>query len=94
MADSHWVHGHPGYRRRHGDTSSRTTSSPRPKIREDHLLDCIQHDRLLDRHHPALRSLDSETKGSTWSGAIAGGHSVDGRHLLASEGQVKDARFS
>lgn len=63
VMDSHWVHGRPGYRCRHGHTSSRTKSSPRPKIlyiREDHLLDRVQHDRVLHRHHPALRSLDPE----------------------------------
>ncbi|WP_236647361.1 hypothetical protein [Micromonospora sicca] len=53
--DSHWVHGRPGYRCRHGHTSTRTKASPRPKtlyIREDHLLDRIRHDRGLHRHHP------------------------------------------
>ncbi|MEW2386435.1 hypothetical protein AB0873_30865 [Micromonospora sp. NPDC047707] len=61
--DSHWVHGRPGYRCRHGHTSSRTKASPRPKIlylREDHLVDGIRHDRGLHRHHPALRSPDPE----------------------------------
>jgi site-specific DNA recombinase len=61
IMDSHWVHGRPGYRCRHGYTSS--TASPRPKIlyiREDHLQDHIRHDRGLHRHHPALRSPDPE----------------------------------
>nr|WP_143728165.1 hypothetical protein [Micromonospora cremea] len=61
--DSHWVHGRPGYRCRHGHTSSRTKTSPQPKIlymRSDHLLDRVQHDRGLHRHHPALRSPDPE----------------------------------
>ncbi|MFI7209233.1 zinc ribbon domain-containing protein [Micromonospora aurantiaca (nom. illeg.)] len=59
IMDSHWVHGRPGYRCRHGHTSSRTKTSPQPKIlyiREDHLLDRIRHDRGLHRHHPVLRS--------------------------------------
>lgn len=63
IMDSHWVHGRSGYRCRHGHTSSRTKTSPQPKIlyiREDHLLDRIRHDRGLHRHHPALRSPDPE----------------------------------
>ncbi|MCW3844917.1 zinc ribbon domain-containing protein [Micromonospora yasonensis] len=63
IMDSHWVHGRPGYRCRHGHTSSRTKTSPQPKIlyiREDHLLDRIRHDRGLHRYHPALRSPDPE----------------------------------
>ncbi|MCW3817758.1 recombinase family protein [Micromonospora sp. DR5-3] len=63
IMDSHWVHARPGYRCRHGHTSSRTKTSPQPKIlyiREDHLLDRIRHDRGLHRHHPALRSPDPE----------------------------------
>ena len=61
--DSHWVHGRPGYRCRHGCTSTRTKTSPQPKIlyiREDHLLHRIRHDRGLHRHHPALCSPDPE----------------------------------
>lgn len=63
IMDSHWVHGRPGYRCRHGYTSSRTKASPRPKIlyiREDHLLDPVQQDRALHRNHPRLGSLDPE----------------------------------
>ncbi|MEU3457262.1 hypothetical protein ABZ671_27205 [Micromonospora sp. NPDC006766] len=61
--DSHWVHGRPGYRCRHGHTSTRTKTSARPKIlyiREDHLLDRVQHDRELHRAHPALCSPDPD----------------------------------
>jgi site-specific DNA recombinase len=40
--DSHWNHGRPTYRCRHGHTSTQRASQPRPKtlyIREDHLVD-------------------------------------------------------
>ncbi|WP_256370657.1 recombinase family protein [Micromonospora sp. KC723] len=63
IMDSHWVHGRPGYRCRHGHASTRTRTSTQPKIlyiREDHLLDRIRHDRGLHRRHPALRSPDPE----------------------------------
>jgi site-specific DNA recombinase len=63
IMDSHWVHGRPGYRCRHGHTSSRAKTSPQPKIlysREDHLLDRVRHDRGLHRHHPTLRSPDPD----------------------------------
>ncbi|EMD22990.1 recombinase family protein [Amycolatopsis azurea] len=46
--DSHWNHGRPTYRCRHGHTSSQRAGQPRPKtlyIREDHLVDEI-HVRL------------------------------------------------
>lgn len=39
--DAHWVHGRPGYRCRHGHTSSRTPTMSRAKslyVREDHVL--------------------------------------------------------
>jgi len=39
--DSHWVHGRPGYRCRHGHTSAHPTTPDRPKtlyLREDRIL--------------------------------------------------------
>jgi hypothetical protein len=42
--DSHWNHGRPTYRCRHGYTSTQCTGQPRPRtlyIREDHLVDEI-----------------------------------------------------
>ncbi|WP_460440377.1 recombinase family protein [Amycolatopsis stemonae] len=42
--DSHWNHGRPTYRCRHGHTSTQSPGQPRPKtlyIREDHLVDEI-----------------------------------------------------
>jgi site-specific DNA recombinase len=39
--DAHWVHGRPGYRCRHGHTSSRSPNTRRAKslyVREDHVL--------------------------------------------------------
>lgn len=39
--DAHWVHGRPGYRCRHGHTSSRSPSTSRMRgfyVREDHVL--------------------------------------------------------
>ena len=39
--DSHWVHGRPGYRCRHGHTSAKPTTPDRPKtlyLHEDHIL--------------------------------------------------------
>ncbi|MEV6823391.1 recombinase family protein [Amycolatopsis sp. NPDC051102] len=42
--DSHWNHGRPTYRCRHGHTSTQRAGQPRPKtlyIREDHLVDEI-----------------------------------------------------
>jgi site-specific DNA recombinase len=39
--DAHWVHGRPGYRCRHGHTSSRSPNTPRATslyVREDHIL--------------------------------------------------------
>jgi site-specific DNA recombinase len=39
--DSHWVHGRPGYRCRHGHTSAKPTTPNRPKtlyLREDRIL--------------------------------------------------------
>ncbi|WP_239153928.1 zinc ribbon domain-containing protein [Amycolatopsis sp. FDAARGOS 1241] len=42
--DSHWNHGRPTYRCRHGHTSTQCAGQPRPKtlyIREDHLIDQI-----------------------------------------------------
>ncbi|GLY44490.1 hypothetical protein Amsp01_105130 [Amycolatopsis sp. NBRC 101858] len=42
--DSHWNHGRPTYRCRHGHTSTQRADQPRPKtlyIREDHLIDQI-----------------------------------------------------
>jgi site-specific DNA recombinase len=49
--DSHWNHGRPTHRCRHGYTSTRRAGQPRPKtlyIREDHLVDQI-HIRLGDQ---------------------------------------------
>lgn len=63
IMDSHWIHSRPGYRCRHGHTSTHTRTSAQPTIlyiREDHLLDRIRHDRGLHRRHPALRSPDPE----------------------------------
>jgi hypothetical protein len=48
--DSHWNHGRPTYRCRHGHTSTQRAGQPRPKtlyIREDHLVDEISI-RLAD----------------------------------------------
>jgi hypothetical protein len=57
--DAHWVHGHPGYRCRHGYT----TAAPRPGhaprnvyVREDHLLETLvgllHQDGQVDDHGP------------------------------------------
>jgi site-specific DNA recombinase len=43
--DSHWVHGRPGYRRRHGHTSAKTAVVARPRtiyLREDDLLASVR----------------------------------------------------
>ncbi|WP_433125516.1 recombinase family protein [Micromonospora sp. CA-240977] len=64
IMDSHWVHDRAGYRCRHGNTSTRPTSSRRQKtlyVREDHLLDRIRHDSCLRRHHPAMRDQDPDS---------------------------------
>ncbi|WP_083751861.1 zinc ribbon domain-containing protein [Saccharothrix sp. ALI-22-I] len=42
--DSHWVHGRPGYRCRHGRTGPRTERIPATLyLREDHLITGISH---------------------------------------------------
>ncbi|MGA5311875.1 zinc ribbon domain-containing protein [Micromonospora taraxaci] len=69
IMDSHWIHSRPGYRCRHGHTSTRTRTSAQPTIlyiREDHLLDRIRHDRGLHRRRPALRSPDPENSPTTY----------------------------
>ncbi len=51
--DSHWNHGRPAYRCRHGYTSTQCTGQPRPRtlyIREDHLVEEISI-RLGDEGH-------------------------------------------
>jgi hypothetical protein len=60
-ADSHWHHGRPTYRCRHGQTSTRGAGQPRPKtlyIREDHLVDQINI-RLGDQGHDGHATLES-----------------------------------
>lgn len=62
--DSHWAYQRPGYRCRHGHTSTRSPALPRPKIlyaREDHLLTRIHHDTALHHQHPDLRDADPQT---------------------------------
>ncbi|TWJ21069.1 recombinase family protein [Micromonospora endolithica] len=64
IMDSHWVHDRAGYRCRHANTSTSPSSSRRQKtlyVREDHLLDRIQHDSCLRRHHPAMRDQDPDS---------------------------------
>jgi site-specific DNA recombinase len=44
--DSHWVHGRPGYRCRHGHTSAKPAAPHRPKtlyLREDRIVTRIAH---------------------------------------------------
>ncbi|GLY32383.1 recombinase family protein [Kineosporia sp. NBRC 101731] len=51
--DSHWVHGRPGYRCRHGHRSSRPTQSGTDStlyLREDELLDRLLTGQLLPTH--------------------------------------------
>ena len=60
--DSHWNHGRPTYRCRHGHTSTQRASQPRPKtlyIREDHLVDQINI-RLGDQGNDGHTKLDSD----------------------------------
>jgi site-specific DNA recombinase len=64
--DSHWNHGRPTYRCRHGHTSTQRANQPRPKtlyIREDHLVDQIdirldaqEADSLIKLEHDRTRS--------------------------------------
>ncbi|MEV6823341.1 recombinase family protein [Amycolatopsis sp. NPDC051102] len=59
--DSHWNHGRPTYRCRHGHTSTQRASQPRPKtlyIREDHLVDQINV-RLGDQDGDGHATLES-----------------------------------
>ncbi|MEU4674511.1 recombinase family protein [Amycolatopsis sp. NPDC023774] len=59
--DSHWNHGRPTYRCRHGHTSTQSTNQNRPKtlyIREDHLIDKISirlEDQTTNSHNEASR---------------------------------------
>ena len=66
--ESHWVHGRPGYRCRHGHTSAKPPTPGRPKtlyLREDHILVLIavQLDRLGPHDqtdHPTINSAPGE----------------------------------
>jgi hypothetical protein len=55
--DSHWVHGRPGYRCRHGHTSAKPTAPDRPKtlyLRQDRILARVSADlKHVERLEPA-----------------------------------------
>jgi hypothetical protein len=60
--DSHWNHGRPTYRCRHGHTSTQRAGQPRPKtlyIREDHLVEEIDI-RLGDQDHDGHAKLEPD----------------------------------
>ncbi|MCX2729431.1 zinc ribbon domain-containing protein [Saccharopolyspora sp. NFXS83] len=60
--DSHWANGRPGYRCRHGHTSTRHQSPDRPKnlyVREDNLLAEVRT-HVSDRGH-AVQPRPSDT---------------------------------
>ncbi|MGW3995191.1 recombinase family protein [Amycolatopsis sp. NPDC004772] len=73
--DSHWNHGRPTYRCRHGHTSSQRAGQPRPKtlyIREDHLVDEI-HVRLGVQDGDGHATLESvRTRSSRVATALRG----------------------
>lgn len=63
VMDSHWAYHRPGYRCRHGHTSTRSPSQARRKIlymREDQLLARIRCTVALHHQHPQLRNADPE----------------------------------
>jgi DNA invertase Pin-like site-specific DNA recombinase len=64
IMDSHWAHGRPSYRCRHGHNSTQPRPTSTPKIlyiREDQLLARIQQDSTLHEQHPRLRSAEPKT---------------------------------
>jgi site-specific DNA recombinase len=77
--DSHWNHGRPTYRCRHGHTSTQRTGQPRPKtlyLREDHLVDEI-HVRLGVQDGYGHATLESaRTRSSRVATALRGSGQV------------------
>ncbi|WP_410631005.1 recombinase family protein [Amycolatopsis sp. cmx-4-83] len=73
--DSHWNHGRPTYRCRHGHTSRQRAGQPRPKtlyIREDHLVDEM-HVRLGVQDSDGHATLESvRTRSSRVATALRG----------------------
>jgi hypothetical protein len=73
--DSHWNHGRPTYRCRHGHTSAQRAGQPRPKtlyIREDHLVDQINM-RLEDQGNAGAATLEHDrTRSSHVATALRG----------------------
>ncbi|MEU0528963.1 zinc ribbon domain-containing protein [Amycolatopsis tolypomycina] len=71
--DSHWNHGRPTYRCRHGHTSTQLAGHPRPKtlyIREDHLVEAIRI-RLGDQDGDGHATLESDrTRSSRVASAL------------------------
>lgn len=67
--DSHWVHGRPGYRCRHGHTSAKPTPSDRPKtlyLRQDRILARIAANfRDSEQLEPAALAEDLRAHGIT-----------------------------
>jgi site-specific DNA recombinase len=79
--DSHWNHGRPTYRCRHGHTSTQRASQSRPKtlyIREDHLVDEI-HIRIGDQDGDGHVPLESAR---TRSSRIATALRNSGRYVV------------
>lgn len=79
--DSHWNHGRPTYRCRHGHTSTQRTSHERPKtlyIREDHLVDQIGI-RLEDQGNAGAAKLEH---GRTRSSHVATALRSSGQFII------------
>ncbi|MGX7829630.1 recombinase family protein [Actinokineospora sp. 24-640] len=75
--DSHWVHGRPGYRCRHGRTSAHTLSPDVPKpvyVREDHLLETV----TAQLAHPGDGTSESGVEGYLCRTGMVIRHSVNG----------------
>jgi site-specific DNA recombinase len=67
--DSHWVHGRPGYRCRHGDTSAKPATTDRPKtlyLRQDRILARIGANiEGAEPLEPAILAEDLRARGIT-----------------------------
>jgi len=67
--DSHWVHGRPGYRCRHGHTSAKPATTDRPKtlyLRQDHILARVAADlEDLEPLEPATLAESLRAQGIT-----------------------------
>jgi site-specific DNA recombinase len=79
--DSHWNHGRPTYRCRHGHTSTQRAGQERPKtlyIREDHLIDQINI-RLGDQGNDGCAKLERDR---TRSARVAAALRDSGKHIV------------